>query len=279
VIAFIGSVFSPWYRWSGRRDPYDHVCINVVTYGPGGRFTMTDRGRPALRTSESRFQVGPSALHWRGDRLVIEVDEVSSWPLPSRLLGEIELVPQVMTRAELALTPDGAHHWRPFAPVARIKVDLGARGQWQGHGYFDHNRGIRALEADFSFWTWGRFPRADGGAMLFYDGVRRDGSHLETALDVGPDGRVDAADAPALARFPRSRWGVRRETRADPGFKPRQVMPMLDAPFYCRSEVETRINGETLRGVHEALDLDRFRGPWLMPMLATRVPRRRGWRF
>jgi carotenoid 1,2-hydratase len=31
--------------------------------------------------------------------------------------------------------------------------------------------------------------------------------------------------------------------------------------------------------VHEALDLDRFRGPWLMPMLAVRVPRRPGWRF
>ena len=48
VIGFIGSVFSPWYRWSGRRDPENHVCLNVATYGPGGRFTMTDRGRAAL---------------------------------------------------------------------------------------------------------------------------------------------------------------------------------------------------------------------------------------
>ena len=40
VIAFIGSVFSPWYRWSGRRDPANHCCINVATYGPGGPFTM-----------------------------------------------------------------------------------------------------------------------------------------------------------------------------------------------------------------------------------------------
>jgi carotenoid 1,2-hydratase len=251
----------------------------VVTYGPGGRFTMTDRGRPALQASAGTFRVGPSALHWEGDRLVIEVDEVSSWPLISRMRGRIELVPQALTRAELALTPDSAHHWRPFAPVARINVDLGARGQWQGHGYFDHNRGTRALEADFSFWTWGRFPRADGGAMLFYDGIRRDGSHLETALDVAPDGTVTPAAAPPLARFRRSCWGVRRETRADPGTRPRQVLAMLDAPFYCRAAVETQIGGETMRRVHEALDLDRFRGPWLMPMLATRVPRRRGWRF
>jgi carotenoid 1,2-hydratase len=29
--------------------------------------------------------------------------------------------------------------------------------------------------------------------------------------------------------------------------------------------------------MHEALDLDRFRWPWLMPMLALRVPRRARW--
>ena len=41
IIAFIGSVFSPWYKWSGRKVPQNNVCINVATYGPGGRFTMT----------------------------------------------------------------------------------------------------------------------------------------------------------------------------------------------------------------------------------------------
>ena len=34
---------------------------------------------------------------------------------------------------------------------------------------------------------------------------------------------------------------------------------MLDAPFYCRSAIRTTIDGETSVGVHEALDLDRFR--------------------
>ena len=64
IIAFIGSVFSPWYKWSGRREPQNNVCINVATYGPGGRFTMTDRGRSALRQSEHSFTVGPSSLVW-----------------------------------------------------------------------------------------------------------------------------------------------------------------------------------------------------------------------
>jgi len=31
IIGFIGSVFSPWYRWSGRRNPANHCCINVAT--------------------------------------------------------------------------------------------------------------------------------------------------------------------------------------------------------------------------------------------------------
>ena len=57
VIAFIGSVFSPWYAWSGRRDPENHVCINVATYGPGGRFAMTERGRAALRRGPDRLAV------------------------------------------------------------------------------------------------------------------------------------------------------------------------------------------------------------------------------
>ena len=56
-------------------------------------------------------------------------------------------------------------------------------------------------------------------------------------------------------------------------------MSLLDAPFYSRSLVETRIGGETSVGVHEALDLVRYRQPWLKPMIAVRVPRRRGWSF
>ena len=80
MIGFIGSVFSPWYRWSGRRDPANHCCINVATYGPGGRFTMTDRGSKALRQTASRLEVGPSMMRWDGDALIIDIDEISAPP-------------------------------------------------------------------------------------------------------------------------------------------------------------------------------------------------------
>ncbi|MDP2084681.1 MAG: carotenoid 1,2-hydratase [Gemmobacter sp.] len=269
-------MFSPWYRWSGRRDPENHVCLNVVTYGPGGRFTMTDRGRPALHRSATEFRVGPSRMVWDGSALVIEVDEWSSWPLVSRVQGRIVLTPAALADVELPLSPDGAHAWRPLAPVARVTVDLSQGHRWQGHGYFDSNHGTSALERDFRTWTWGRFPVGDG-AVCFYDAERSDGTRLETAVRFDRDGRHTLVEPPPRATFGRSRWLVARETRADAGFQPRQVLAMLDAPFYTRAVVETQIGGELSRGVHEALDLRRFKGPWLMPMLATRVPRRAGW--
>ncbi|MFZ5963588.1 carotenoid 1,2-hydratase [Thalassococcus sp. BH17M4-6] len=278
-MAFIGSVFSPWYRWSGRRDPEDHVCINVATYGPGGRFTMTDRGRPALRQTPDRFTVGPSSLHWDGQTLVIDINEVSAPPVISRVRGQIRLTPSAVTDRELLLTPDGAHVWRPFAPVSDISVALEAPGwQWDGHGYFDANFGTRALEEDFSYWTWGRFPSL-GGSTCFYDAQRLDGSSLAHGFHFAPDGAAHAIPLPDRHQFRRSLWAIRRDTRGDPGAQPRQVMNMLDAPFYSRSLVETTLGGEKTVGVHEALDLRRFRSALLKPMLAVRVPRRRNWRF
>ncbi len=249
--------------------------MNVATYGPGSRFAMTDRGRGELRQSRHRLDIGPTALRWDGAALTIDIDEVSSLPLISRLRGRIVLTPAALTAVELPLTRDGAHVWRPFAPTARIEVALHGAQPWSGHGYFDSNFGTRMLEEDFSYWTWGRYP-ADGGSVTFYDGTRRDGTDLRSAVRFDPDGSARMIAAPPLQRMARSNWGIRRETRADPDTVPRQVRPMLDAPFYTRAVVETQVDGKTLTGVHEAVDLDRFASRWVKPMLAMRVPRRRG---
>jgi carotenoid 1,2-hydratase len=278
VIGFVGSVFSPWYRWSGRRDPQDHACINVATYGPGARFTMTDRGRPALRQSRDTLQVGPSSMHWNGRQLIVSVNEIGALPMVTPVRGTITLTPQAITGTEVLLTPDGRHIWRPFAPTAHIEVNLTQGHRWHGHGYFDANFGSAALEADFRFWTWGRYPLNDR-AVCFYDATRIDGSTLALGVEIDAAGEVREITPPPLTKFRRSLWQVRRETRADAGFTPRQRLGMLDAPFYSRSLVETRIGGETTTGVHEALDLVRYRQPWLKPMIALRVPRRRNWTF
>lgn len=240
---------------------------------------MTDRGTAALRQTENSFTVGPSSLRWTGDELVIDINEISSPPLVSRVRGQIRVRPSAITSQELPLTPDGTHIWRPFAPISDIKVELDASGwQWDGHGYFDANFGTRALEQDFSFWTWGRYP-TQGGAVCIYDAERRDGTTLDSAIAFGQDGSAWMTDAPPSTTFKRSLWQVRRETRADPGTTPKQVLPMLDAPFYSRSAVQTTLDGEVVTGVHEALDLNRFASPFLKPMLAVRVPRRAGWSF
>ncbi|WP_420328696.1 carotenoid 1,2-hydratase [Mameliella sp.] len=279
VIAFIGSVFSPWYAWSGRRDPENHICLNVATYGPGGRFAMTDRGRGALRQTPQSLTIGPSSLHWQDGQLDIRVDERGVPPLFGRLRGRITVTPSALTQVELPLTPDGAHVWRPFAPTCHIDVDLDAPGwRWQGHGYFDGNFGTRALEEDFDNWTWGRFPTGSG-STCFYDARRRDGSSLATAIRFDAEGPARSVTPPPPARLRRSLWQVARQTRADPGQAPRQVQNMLDAPFYSRSMVTTRLDGTETTGVHEALDLRRFRSALVKPMLALRVPRRACWSF
>lgn len=240
---------------------------------------MTDRGRAALRQTPDQLTIGPSSMRWADGKLVIDIDEISGPPVISRVRGRITITPRAVTTVELALTPDGSHVWRPFAPISDIDVQLDAPGwQWKGHGYFDANFGTRALEQDFSFWTWGRFPTS-AGATCVYDTMRRDGTTLDMAINFDRAGKASVGAAPPATRFRNSNWQIKRETRADPSTTPRQVLPMLDAPFYSRSAVQTTLNDETVTGVHEALDLDRFASPWLKPMLAFRVPRRRGWSF
>tara|TARA_R110002020_G_scaffold176756_12_gene369254 strand:+ start:6803 stop:7528 length:726 start_codon:yes stop_codon:yes gene_type:complete len=240
---------------------------------------MTDRGRGALRQTPDCLTVGPSSMRWSDGRLVIDVDEIGAPPLISRVRGRITLTPTAITGVELPLTDDGAHVWRPFAPTCTIDVALEAPGwQWQGHGYFDANFGTRALEQDFSGWSWGRFPTR-GGSTCFYDAERRDGTRLALGYRFARSGEAQAITPPPPATLPRSLWAMKRETRADAGHVPRQVKPMLDAPFYCRSAIRTWIDGEETTGVHEALNLRRFRSPLIKPMLAVRVPRRARWTF
>lgn len=239
---------------------------------------MTDRGESALKVSRDRFVVGPSHMHWTGSHLDIDINEITV-PHCDRLKGRVRVHPEGLTDLEALLHPDGSHIWRPFAPTARIEVDLKNQGwQWSGHGYFDANFGTSALEDDFSYWTWARLP-VETGTEVYYDADRRDGSVLDLALKIDKDGTLHEIEAPPKANLGRSLWTVRRETRADPGYRPRQVKAMLDAPFYTRSAIRTKVHGIETVGVHEALDLDRFASPWLKPMLAVKVPRRPSWRF
>ena len=68
-------------------------------------------------------------------------------------------------------------------------------------------------------------------------------------------------------------WLVKRATRADAGHTARVLKTWIDAPFYARSALATRLFGEDVQAVHESLSLGRFRSPIVQSMLPYRMRR------
>jgi carotenoid 1,2-hydratase len=273
IIAFIGSVFSPYYFWSGRGNPLDHCAVNVAIYGAGGhRWAMTERGEAGVSRDRTSFQVGPSWLSWDGTSLTIWVDEVTC-PLPSRIRGRIRLTPTARNDRQFQLDDAGRHVWWPLAPHAEIEVELERPGlSWQGQGYFDINRGSEPLEEGFTRWDWCRAPLSRGATVL-YDVTMRNGSKRTLVLRTEPSGRLVEEDVLPKAPLPDTFWRIRRETRADDTDAVRAVRTLEDTPFYARSMLRTRMLGEDVAAMHESLDLDRFRRRSTRCMLPFRMPR------
>lgn len=266
---FIGSVFSPYYAWSGRRHPHEYCCVNVATYGPGGQFTMTERRQHETNLHEDFLQIGRSSIKRTNQGLEIHIDEWAGLPRPGRVRGKITLDIPAITSVAIALTNDGAHQWRPFAPRCRIQVELN-NAHWQGEGYFDANFGTRMLEDDFDFWTWGRFAGSQG-TYCIYDAKLCQNTEFNSAFLTKDDGQFSLVDAPEAKQFDPTFWRVPQETRADRDSQPKRILPMLDAPFYSRNLVRTSLHGEQVVGVHEALDLTRLRRNFVKTMLAMRI--------
>jgi carotenoid 1,2-hydratase len=231
---------------------------------------MTERGAGQVAREAQHFQVGPSSMHWDGTTLVVAIDEIAV-PHLGRVRGQVRLHPVLMTDHVETIDSGGRHRWTPFAPSARVEVDLPKPGvSWSGHGYFDGNHGDRPLEADFSTWTWSRASMPDGAAAVLYDVQRRDGSELALALHFARDG-VGRFASPPLARLPGTLWGVDRVTRSDGAALVLQTMEA--APFYTRSAIETELLGARVQGVHESLVMDRFTARWVQTLLPFRMPR------
>jgi carotenoid 1,2-hydratase len=273
VIAFIGSVFSPYYAWSGWADPYRHCAVNVALYGPrGARWAMTERGRDRLRRSRDVLAIGPSSLEWRNGALVIRVDEIAA-PIPRRIRGNIVIQPQAINLREFTLESQGCHVWRPIAPIARASVELETPNiHWRGHAYFDTNGGDEPLEKAFSYWTWSR-SRLGSGAAIFYDAERRRAAPLSWALRFNAAGEVTTLEPPPVATLPTTKWFISRRTHADDSVA-RVCRSLEDTPFYARSLISSRFDGSPVEWVHETLSLKRFAHPVVRLMLPFRMPRR-----
>ena len=276
IIAFIGSVFSPYYAFARRKgatDPLNHCAVNVAIYRKGGnRWTMTERPIGAISRTTNSFTVGPSQLDWDGTSLTIRINEISV-PIPGRVSGTIRVVPTAVTQQAFSLNENGNHWWWPIAPCARVQVAMEQpQLRWQGDGYFDMNRGDAPLEHGFSDWQWSRGALQNGTAIL-YEAKRRDGSRVDLAVTFDPQGRMQTFQPPPDVPLKRTGWRVRRSVRSEGAAS--VVRTLEDAPFYARSVVSAKLFGEPVTLMHESLSLDRFKMPVVQAMLPFRMPRAR----
>lgn len=282
MIAFVGSVFSPYYHWSGRRSPENHVAFNVALYGPNGHaWAMTERSSRELKRGRSRLQIGRSVLQFTGSELAISFDEVFlPWPgqrwRPQRMCGEIRLTPEFLADRAYLLDGAGNHSWQPVAPRGRVAVtcDWVPGGGWSGDGYHDMNYGSRPLEQDFKGWDWARGTTHDRRAILLYDSVLTSGAASRFGLVYSQAGEVNQFDPPASQRLNRGFWGVGGGIACDDGSAPELLSVYEDTPFYRRSLVRTDIAGQSVRMMHETLDCERLAKPLVRLMLPFRMPRR-----
>jgi len=277
VIAMIGSVFSPYYAWARRRgnpDPLNHCGLNVALYSKGRkRWSLTERGRSALEVSSTYLTIGPSALCWGQDALTIEIEEVTV-PIPTRLQGRIRLYPDALVDYQAPLDRAVRHRWSPIAPCARVEVEMKRPSlRWSGMGYFDSNAGDEPLESAFRGWNWSRAPRR-GGTSVLYNVDPHEGEGADLALHFDAAGQVEELDPPGEIPLPRTRiWRISRGTRADPNHPPTVIETLEDTPFYARSVIASRLQGDKVTAVHESLSLDRFRRNWVKMLLPFRMPR------
>lgn len=281
IIAFVGSVFSPYYHWAGRRDPENHVCINVALYQPeGNRWAMTERSRMALHRDRNSFTVGPSSMRWHSGRLEVEFDEIAlprppaQW-LPKRIRGRITLKPHFVTGSVFDIDATGNHRWWPIAPSADASVEFDHdMPGWQGHGYLDCNWGTESLDRGFTRWDWARGAFDDGTSVILYDSHRRDGSRDCLSILFDPAGHLMQLEEPQCSPLKRGFWGVERHAHHDSDCEPKSLEILEDGPFYMRSVVSTRLSGQPVKLMHESLSGDRFANPLVKAMLPFRMPRR-----
>ena len=278
LIAFLGSVFSPYYKASGRSDPVDHSALNVALYGPHSRWAMTERPTGSVTRERDALTIGPSSVRWTGDALVFTIaerDKRVGIPWRRRIRGEVRVYPEALNCVPYALDPQARHIWHCLAPRARIEVDMAEPNlRWSGRAYLDSNRGSESLEEGFDVWHWSRAHLRDGAAVC-YEGRRSDGSRFASAIRFNRHGQPSVAELPLTAPLPNTLWQMERRTRADRGHAS-VIKTWEDAPFYARSSLGSRLFGEPVVAVQESLDMRRFVSPIVQFMLPYRMPRATG---
>ncbi len=234
---------------------------------------MTERGSESMERTAGAMRIGPSALYWDGDALVVEIAETTPW-LRRRVKGRIRLLPAALVDRPLALGRTERHFWWPVAPCARVEVDLDEPDiSWSGSGYLDMNIGAEPIENGFAHWDWSRATLKDGRTVVLYDLRPRDGAPTSLAVQFDPQASVQEIALPDPASLPPTLWLMGRRTRADRDARARVARTYEDTPFYARSALHTQLFGERVEAMHESLSLDRLRSAPVQFMLPYRMPR------
>lgn len=275
LIAFLGSVFSPFYaraRRRGRANPFAHAAFNIALYGGATeRWAFTEYGERHLGRGTDWLTLADNSLAWHGDHLAIEIAEWSA-PWRRHLRGHVRVYPTARAERLVALDDEARHVWSPIAPIADIEVVMTKPAlSWSGRAYLDSNAGDTPLEAAFSHWHWSRAHLAHHAA-IFYDVVPRVGMPRTIALQADDKGGLEEIPAPPATPLARTGWRIARAARADPGTL-RILKTLEDTPFYARSMLAGELGGTSVRVMHESLFLDRFRAPWVQFMLPFRMRR------
>jgi carotenoid 1,2-hydratase len=279
IIAFVGSVFSPYYTNARRRqgdtvNPENHVALNVALYGRKRRWAMTERSAKAMHRDASTFSIGPSSLKWDGTSLLISIDEVTV-PIPTRLRGTVRITPTALPNRAFVLDSRQQHIWRPIGPLSRIELNFeNPRTTWSGRGYFDFNMGAEPIDRGFQEWDWSRSTEPDRTRVL-YDTIERNGQTMSMGLTIDRAGAISEFALPPRAKLPPARiWRAGRTTRSETPGGARVLETLEDTPFYARSVVSTTLDGQAITMLHETLHCDRLIHPIVQTMLPFRMPRR-----
>ncbi len=272
VIAFVGSVFSPYYaraRRKGLGNPENHCAVNVALYGPQRRWAMTERGLRDVMRDPAQFVCGPSSLRVDGDVITIAINE-RCMPLPFAVRGELRMTLRTCYDSPVSLDEKGLHQWRAVAPHGRIDVELSAPEQrWSGYCYHDMNWGAEPIEKAFMDWTWSRLHDANG-AVVFYDARRRDNSRKAFAMGFA-GGEVREVSLPPPHALKRGFWGMAQDVRSET--TPVVLAKLEDAPFYTRNHVRISHDGKPYDAFQESLSVSKFDTRLVQLMLPFRMPR------
>jgi carotenoid 1,2-hydratase len=274
----LGYVFSPYYvrarKASRSVDPLEHAAVNVALYGPRGHlgWVLTERDRGFVHRSPSGLSIGPSRIGWEGDVLALRFDERTPL-LGKRMAGVIRIIPEQFFNKPVVLDDAGLHHWCGIAPLARCEVEMEQPDlRFSGSGYHDTNWGDEPLENGFHYWNWSR-AELNGRAAVLYDVVTKSGQSRNFGILFNKDGTTGTIDPPRAVQLKRTGWRIDRATRTDADGDARVTRTLEDTPFYARTVLQTRLQGQNVPAVHETLDMDRFQTGAVQWMLAYRMKR------